>query len=138
MIKKLRFMQSTGNKMGFNHAPGALGAMAVNERILGSEKLPGAMNSANGSDPASSPFPTMPFFLPSLNGAALPGNLANNVTQMTPAGEHPSSAESPAGKHQRDGSTSGRSNSKLYSSNVLWRLALPSDFSLKVKSSAQR
>lgn len=97
--------------MGFNPASGALGAMGLNERMLSNEKLP--MNNANGSDPATSPFPTMPFFLPTLNGGAMPANLANNGTQMTPIGERHSSGESPAGKQQRDGSASGRSNSKF-------------------------
>ena len=101
-------MQNTfkGNKMGFNPPSGAMG---VNDRILGSDKLHGSMNSNNGGEPTG-PFPTMPFFLPSLNGNALQ-NMANNTGNMAAAGDRSHQSEAPA-KQQREGS-SGNRNSEL-------------------------
>ena len=102
--------------MGFNPPPGALGGMGVNDRILGSDKLHGAMNSTNGE--STGPFPTMPFFLPSLNGNALQ-NMANNsaVTSIAPPSDRSHTSETPT-KQQRDGNSSNRnSNSNL---NVEW------------------
>lgn len=92
--------------MGFN-AP-TVGGMGTNDRILGSDKHPGAMNCSNGAE-LNGPFPTMPFFLPTLNGAALP-NMAN-AGAMASSGEGSQSSET-TGKQQRDGSSSNR-NSKF-------------------------
>lgn len=92
--------------MGFN-AP-SVGGMGTNDRILGSDKHPGAMNSNNGGE-LNGPFPTMPFFLPSLNGTAMPN--MGNTGAMASSGEGSHSSET-TGKQQRDGSTSNR-NSKF-------------------------
>jgi hypothetical protein len=100
-----------GNKMGFN--PPTMGGMGVNDRILGSDKHHGAMNSNNSGGEPSSPFPTMPFFLPSMNGNALP-NIGNNtgITSMASPSERSHPSETPA-KPQRDGGASNR-NSKFF------------------------
>ncbi len=96
--------------MGFNPPSGAMGGMGVNDRILGSDKLHGAMNSSNNGGEPTGPFPTMPFFLPSLNGNALQ-NMANNTGNMASAGDRSHPSEAPA-KQQREGSSTNR-NSKL-------------------------
>jgi hypothetical protein len=95
--------------MGFN--PPTMGGMGVNDRILGSDKHHGAMNSNNSGEP-NSPFPTMPFFMPSLNGNALP-NIGNNtgIASATSSGERSHPTETPV-KQQRDGGSSNR-NSKF-------------------------
>ncbi len=97
--------------MGFN--PPNMGGIGANDRILGSDKHHGAMNSNNGGEP-NSPFPTMPFFLPSMNGNALP-NISNGtgIVSIAPSGDRSHSSETPA-KQQRDGSSSNRNSKFLY------------------------
>ncbi|XP_059352562.1 transcription factor Sox-6-like isoform X2 [Daphnia carinata] len=82
--------------------------------FTGSDKHPGAMSSSNGGE-LNGPFPTMPFFLPTLNGAGLP-NMAN-AGAMASSGEGSQSSE-PTGKQQRDGSSSNR-NTKMYGAKII-------------------
>ncbi|KZS13645.1 Transcription factor SOX-5-like protein [Daphnia magna] len=82
--------------------------------FTGSDKHPGAMNCSNGAE-LNGPFPTMPFFLPTLNGAALP-NMAN-AGAMASSGEGSQSSET-TGKQQRDGSSSNR-NTKMYGAKII-------------------
>nr|CAH0102460.1 unnamed protein product [Daphnia galeata] len=116
MPPHLTAMNFTGNKMGFN--PPTMGGMGVNDRILGSDKHHGAMNSNNSGGEPSSPFPTMPFFLPSMNGNALP-NIGNNtgITSMASPSERSHPSETPA-KPQRDGGASNR-NTKMYGAKII-------------------
>nr|SVE85421.1 EOG090X0464 [Daphnia pulicaria] len=115
MPPHLAAMNFTGNKMGFN--PPNMGGMGVNERILGSDKHHGAMNSNNSGEP-NSPFPTMPFFLPSMNGNALP-NISNStgIVSIASSSDRSHSSETPA-KQQRDGSSSNR-NTKMYGAKII-------------------
>jgi hypothetical protein len=96
--------------MGFN--PPSIEGMGVNDRLLGPDKHQGAINNNNSVEPKS-PFPTMPFFLPSMNGNALP-NIGNNtgITSMASPSERSHPSETPA-KPQRDGGASNR-NSKFF------------------------
>ena len=95
--------------MGFN--PSTMGGMGVSERLPGSDKHHGAMTS-NSSGELNSPFPTMPFFLPSMNGNTLP-NISNSagIVSIASSGDRSHPSETPA-KQQRDGSSSNR-NSKF-------------------------
>lgn len=107
--------------MGFNPPSGAMG---VNDRILASDKLHGAMNSNNGGEPTG-PFPTMPFFLPSLNGTALQSMGSNTaMSSMSTGSEHSVHPSETSAKPQREGSSNRNSKfvdfKSLFNSNLMF------------------
>ena len=96
--------------MGFNPTSGL--TMAINDRMLASDKLHvNAMNNAMGPEQGN-PFQNMPFFLPSMNGSTLQNMTANNVNSMATAERasslHPHCpADAPV--KQREGATNRNS-----------------------------
>lgn len=96
--------------MGFNQAAGL--AMANNDRSMGSEKMhTNAMNGTANGDQAS--FPSVPFFLPALNGAALQ-NMANSNIHPNASAERSnplqSQCQSDAPAKQRDAPSTNRNS----------------------------
>jgi hypothetical protein len=100
--------------MGFN--PPSIEGMGVNDRLLGPDKHQGAINNNNSVEPKS-PFPTMPFFLPSLNGYTAP-NIGNNteIVSMASSGDRSHRSETPF-KPQSEGGFSNR-NSKFFKQRI--------------------
>lgn len=96
--------------MGFN--PNATG---LNDRLLsGADKLHGGdqqqqqLLSVNGGGHPP-PFPTMPFFLPSMNGNALQNMAAAAAVANSERGAQ-TETSTPAGKQPREGSNSAHRN----------------------------